>query len=179
MARIAAAPLLILTLKDQDYRMALVVFFLAGLSDALDGFIAKRYGYISRLGSILDPIADKLLLLSAYVMLTLLDHVPFWLMLTVAFRDLLIVGGYLTYTSLVGPVAMQPSRLSKLNTLVQIALVVLILGEEAIGVAYPMVRTLLVYGVMVTTVSSGAHYLWKWIIMKQVEPEKHASDRHT
>lgn len=168
-ARIAAAPLLILTLKDHDYRSALLVFFLAGVSDGLDGFIAKRWGYTSRLGSILDPLADKVLLLSAYIMLTVLDHVPFWLMLTVAFRDLLIVGGYLAYTSLVGPVVMHPSRLSKINTLVQLALVVVVLLHEALDVSYPSLIDGLVYAVLVTTVASGVHYLWTWIFKKQVE----------
>ena len=168
-ARIAAAPLLILTLRDHDYRSALLVFFLAGLSDGLDGFIAKRWGYTSRLGSILDPVADKVLLLSAYIMLTVLDHVPFWLMLTVAFRDLLIVGGYLTYTSLVGPVVMHPSRLSKMNTLVQLTLVVVVLLHEALDVSYPFLIDGLIYAVLVTTVASGFHYLWAWIFKKQVE----------
>lgn len=168
-ARIAAAPLLILTLKDHDYRTALLVFFLAGISDGLDGFIAKRWGYTSRLGSILDPVADKVLLLSAYIMLTVLDHVPFWLMLTVAFRDLLIVGGYLTYTSLVGPVVMHPSRLSKVNTLVQLTLVVVVLLHEALDVSYPLLIDGLIYAVLVTTVASGVHYLWAWIFKKQVE----------
>jgi cardiolipin synthase len=109
------------------------------------------------------------LLVSAYVMLTVLDHVPFWLMLTVAFRDLLIVGGYLTYTSLVGPVVMHPSRLSKINTLMQLILVVVILLHEALGVSYPFLIDGLIYAVLITTVASGAHYLWAWIIKKQVE----------
>ncbi len=168
-ARIAAAPLLILALKNHDYRTALLVFFLAGISDGLDGFIAKRWGYTSRLGSILDPVADKVLLLSAYIMLTVLDHVPFWLMLTVVFRDLLIVGGYLTYTSLVGPVVMHPSRLSKVNTLVQLTLVVVVLLHEALDVSYPLLIDGLIYAVLVTTVASGVHYLWTWIFKKQVE----------
>src|SRR3990172_9163953 len=111
--RIGLAPVLILLLKDQEYAASLAVFVIAGVSDGLDGFIAKRFHYESRLGSILDPMADKILLLSSYVMLTMLNHLPFWLMLTVAFRDLLIVGGYLVYTSMIGPVQMRPSWRSR------------------------------------------------------------------
>lgn len=161
-SRIAAAPILILMLKDRDYAAALLVFLIAGFSDALDGWIAKRFRYTSRLGAILDPVADKILLVSSYVMLMLLDHLPFWLVLTVAFRDLLIMGGYLAYTSVVGPVRMSPSMLSKFNTLMQILLVVTVLVHEAIGLHYPPLIDLLIYAVFVTTVASGVHYVWVW-----------------
>ena len=170
LSRLALVPVLILALKDRSYRLALVVFLVAGASDALDGWIAKRFGLTSRLGSILDPLADKALLVSAHVMLTILGHIPFWLMLTVAFRDLLIIGGYLVYTSMVGPVQMRPSLLSKFNTLMQISLVVVVLAQWAALAYYPLLTEALIYGVLVTTVASGAHYLWIWGVMKEVEP---------
>ena len=116
LVRLGLVPVFIVVLKAQDYTVALLVFAVAGLSDGLDGFIAKRFNLVTRLGAILDPLADKVLLVSAYVMLTILGHLPFWLVLTVGFRDLLIVGGYLVYTSLIGPVAMRPTYLSKFNT---------------------------------------------------------------
>jgi len=169
LSRIALAPVLILLLREQDYVSSLVVFVFAGVSDGLDGFIAKRFHLTSRLGSILDPLADKILLVSAYVMLTLLEHVPFWLMLTVAFRDLFIIGGYLVYTSMVGPVQMRPSLLSKFNTLMQIALVIVILLQQALVMVYPMMVEGLVYAVMATTVASGVHYIWLWGMRKEVE----------
>ncbi|MCK7497381.1 MAG: CDP-alcohol phosphatidyltransferase family protein [Comamonadaceae bacterium] len=100
MSRVALVPVLILLLKDHDYLAALVVFAVAGASDALDGYLAKRLDVRSHLGAVLDPAADKLLLVSAYVMLTWLEHIPFWLLLAVAFRDVLIVGGYLLYTTM-------------------------------------------------------------------------------
>jgi len=174
--RIALVPVLILLLKDQEYAMALVVFAVAGVSDGLDGFIAKRFHFESRLGSILDPLADKILLLSSYVMLTMLDHLPFWLMLTVAFRDLLIVSGYLVYTSMVGPVQMRPSWLSKLNTFMQIALIVVILAQQAMQLIYPLVVDVLIYAVLLTTVASSLHYLWTWLVMKDLEPVKQRHD---
>jgi cardiolipin synthase len=171
-SRIALAPVLILLLKDQEYAASLAVFVIAGVSDGLDGFIAKRFHFESRLGSILDPLADKILLLSSYVMLTMLDHLPFWLMLTVAFRDLLIVSGYLVYTSMVGPVQMRPSWLSKFNTFMQITLVIVILTQQALHWVYPPAIEALIYAVLLTTVASGGHYLWTWLVIKQVEPLK-------
>lgn len=177
LSRIALAPVLILLLREQDYVSSLVVFAVAGVSDGLDGFIAKRFHLTSRLGSILDPLADKILLVSAYVMLTLLEHVPFWLMLTVAFRDLFIIGGYLVYTSMVGPVQMRPSLLSKFNTLMQIALVIVILLQQALTMVYPVMVEGLVYMVMATTVASGVHYVWLWGMRKEVEPVKPAKRR--
>jgi cardiolipin synthase (CMP-forming) len=178
-SRIALVPLLILLLKDQDYLAALILFFIAGVSDGLDGWIAKRFNFKSRLGSILDPLADKILLVSAYVMLAVLGHVPFWLVLTVGFRDLLIVGGYLVYTSLIGSVHMRPSYLSKFNTLMQITLIVVILVQQAAGWTYPMVTALLIYTVLATTLASGLHYLWIWGVMKEVEMADGSRERGT
>lgn len=169
-SRIALVPLLILVLKDRDYVTALAVFLIAGVSDGLDGWIAKRYRFTSRLGAILDPVADKILLLSSYVMLMLLDQLPFWLALAVVFRDLLIVGGYLVYTSLIGPVQMSPSLLSKFNTLMQIVLVLAVLVHEAVGLRYPLLLETLVYTVFATTVASGAHYVWVWGVQKTAKP---------
>lgn len=170
LSRIALAPLLILALKDHGYALALVIFLAAGVTDAADGYLAKRLNVISRLGAILDPAADKILLISAFVMLTLLGHIPFWLMLSVVFRDLLIVGGYLAYTSLIGAVQMQPSPVSKLNTVVQIGLVALILAQQAGVLSLPGPIELMVYMVLVTTVASGAHYVWLWGIQREVKP---------
>ena len=178
LARIALVPVLILLLKDQDYAAGLVVFVVAGASDALDGYLAKRLNVQSRLGAILDPVADKLLLVSTYVMLTVLGHIPFWLVLVVVFRDLLIVGGYMLYTSHAGPVKMRPSILSKLNTLMQIALATLVLAQQAAGLDWPLVVDALVVAVLVTTVVSGAHYLWSWMIMKDIEPAQSGEHRH-
>jgi cardiolipin synthase len=177
LARIALVPVLILLLKEQHYAAGLTVFVIAGASDAIDGFLAKRLNVQSRMGAILDPVADKLLLVSTYVMLTLLGHIPFWLVLVVVFRDLLIVGGYMLYTSHAGPVKMRPSILSKLNTLMQIALVTVILAQQAAGLAW-LLADVLIYAVLATTVVSGAHYLWSWMIMKDIEPAHTGENRH-
>jgi len=170
LARIGLVPVLILLLRDRNYDLALAVFVIAGVSDALYGFLAKRFHLQTHLGAVLDPAADKLLLVCTYVMLTILGDIPFWLTLTVASRDVLIVGGYLLYTSQVGPVRMRPSWISKLNTLTQLALVCLILAERAAGVELSGPVAALVYAVLVTTVASGLHYLWSWMVLKDIEP---------
>ena len=172
LSRIALVPVLILVLKDRDYVAALWVFLFAGISDGLDGWIAKRWRYTTRFGAILDPVADKFLLVTSFVMLMLLDHLPFWLVLTVAFRDLLIIGGYLVYTSMFGAVKMDPSQLSKLNTLAQILLVLVVLVHEASRFNYPLLLDALVFVVFVTTVASGAHYVWIWGVKKEIKPAR-------
>ncbi len=169
-SRLFLVPLLILALKAQDYFTGLLLFLVAGISDALDGFIAKRFDLVSRLGAILDPVADKALLISAYVMLAVVGDVPFWLSLTVVFRDLLIIGGYLVVISMMGPVEMQPSYLSKFNTLMQIVLIVAILAQHAAGLDLPVMTLLLIYTVLITTVASGAHYLWLWLVKREINP---------
>ncbi|MDH5649624.1 MAG: CDP-diacylglycerol--glycerol-3-phosphate 3-phosphatidyltransferase [Gammaproteobacteria bacterium] len=169
-SRLFLVPLLILALRSQDYVTGLLLFLIAGVSDALDGYIAKRFNLVSQLGAVLDPLADKALLVSAYIMLAWVGDVPFWLALTVVFRDLLIVGGYLVVVSLLGPVHMQPSYLSKLNTLMQIVLVVIVLAQHTAQLYFPQANLLLVYLVMATTVVSGTHYLWMWVVKRQIEP---------
>jgi len=170
--RIGMVPLFILLMDEHHYLLALYVFILAGISDGLDGFIAKRFDAVSQMGAILDPIADKMLLVSAYIMLTLHGKIPFWLLLTVGFRDLLIIGGYLIYVSLHGAVQMKPSYLSKLNTVMQITLVVLVLAAVGYDLSASTLIRLLIYVVFATTVASGAHYVWIWLVRKDIAPSK-------
>ena len=160
--RIAAAPVLILLLDSQAYELALIVFLLAGISDGLDGFIAKKFNFESKFGAMLDPIADKILLVSSFVMLTLTGHLPFWLLVIVAFRDVLIIGGYLVLVMLRESVQMRPSVLSKLNTVFQICLVGVVLAQLAGWVELKSIVDLLIIVVSITTVLSGVHYVWVW-----------------
>lgn len=159
--RIALVPVFILALNDREYFTALIVFVIAGVSDSLDGFIAKQFNLTTRVGAILDPVADKLLLVSAYIMLAVVGHLPLWLVLTVGFRDLMIVGGYLVYNSL-GPVQMRPTYLSKFNTFMQITLVVVVLVQQAGLLPLPTLHWYLMYMVFVTTVTSALLYVWIW-----------------
>jgi len=168
--RISMVPVLILLLKERHYEAALWTFLLAGVSDGIDGYVAKRFNCTSQLGAVLDPIADKLLLVSVYVMLTLQDIIPFWLLLCVAFRDLLIVGGYVVYVTLHAQVQMRPSYLSKLNTFMQITLALAALLAESWGWPGQGWLHALIPAVFVTTLASGAHYLWLWVVKGEIEP---------
>lgn len=168
--RIGASPVLILLLKEHAYDIAFLVFVLAGVSDGLDGYIAKKFGFVSKLGAILDPLADKILIISAFVMLTLLDYLPFWLLLTVGFRDLLIIGGcIIVLVALSGSVQMKPSRASKLNTVMQLVLVTCVIVQSAGWLHFPLFIEFLIYSVLGTTVFSGAHYVWVWGIKREFE----------
>jgi cardiolipin synthase len=103
-------------------------FGVAAGSDALDGFLAKRFGWHSNLGAILDPLADKLLLATVFVMLAVLGSVPVWLAAAVIARDVIIILGALSYWRLLGPVAARPSLVSKLNTLCQVVFILTVIG---------------------------------------------------
>ena len=164
LARIAAVPVLILFLYDGRYGAALTVFVLAGITDGLDGWIAKRFKCVTRLGSILDPLADKILIVSTYVMLVLAGDLPFWLILLIGFRDLGIIAGVLVLNTLNGHVQMQPSLLSKVNTFLQISLVILVMVERIGFIALEPVAEILLWFVAVTTVASAIHYVYFWFI---------------
>jgi len=149
-------------LIQQDYSTALILFIVAGASDALDGFLAKQFSWVSRFGAILDPLADKALLVFTMAILTY-NGVISWLLLSIVFaRDISIVLGGYYYHYRLGPFEMQPSYLSKFNTFVQILLVtsyLISLGYKQLPALYIDSLVVLTY---VTTVSSGLHYVWVW-----------------
>ena len=154
---------LVYVLLQEDYFLALWIIVVAGATDGLDGFLAKHYQWESRIGSILDPIADKLLLISSFIALAWLEHIPTWLMGLVLGRDFAIVLGGLAYHFLIGPFAMEPLLLSKLNTLCQILLIVVILiGQLSWSVIPEMMPEWLIYLVACTTGVSGFQYIWYW-----------------
>ncbi len=169
LARIAACPILVLLLHDRNYELALILFLAAGITDGLDGFIAKRFDCVSNLGAVLDPLADKLLIGSAYIMLAILNDIPFWLLVVVMFRDLVIVVGYLVLVMMGKKIPMRPTYSSKINTFVQISLMVLVLLEKALILQIPFVVDVLIFGVLITTVVSGMQYVWLWGIRPEFE----------
>ena len=158
---ILTIPIVYLMIK-QEFGYALVLFALAGLSDGLDGFLAKYFGWQSRLGALLDPLADKALLMASFLVLGGLGLLPVWLVVLVIFRDLLIVGGALSYHFRVESLEADPSISSKINTLVQILLVILVVCDAG---PLPLPEVLiqsLVWTTLGTTVISGASYVWVW-----------------
>ncbi len=167
LARIASCPILVLLLYEQNYDLALYLFIAAGVTDSLDGYIAKQFNCVSNLGKILDPMADKLLIGCAYIMLAVLGDIPFWLVVLVMFRDLVIVVGYLIIVVMVQTVSIQPTWPSKVNTFLQISLMVAVLLEKSAILSVPMVVDVLIFGVLITTVTSGVQYVWLWGIRQE------------
>jgi cardiolipin synthase len=158
---IAVAPIVYLLLS-REFGWALVLFAVAGVSDGLDGFLARHYGWRSRLGGILDPLADKTLLICSFLVLGWLGLVPVWLVLAVVLRDLIIVGGAVLYNYRVEAVEAAPIPMSKLNTLLQILLVVMVIMDSG---PFPLPAALIettIWVCLVTVVVSGAQYVWIW-----------------
>jgi len=155
-------PPVVVALAHEEFIIALLIYALAGFSDGLDGYIAKRYNYVSRLGSILDPLADKLLLVSTYVVLSWLGLLPVWLLVAVIGRDLLIVIGGAAYHVLIGQYEMAPTIISKVNTFMQIVLGLTLIFSAGIWTFPVALLEILVYVVFVCTVASGIDYVWTW-----------------
>jgi cardiolipin synthase len=152
----------VVLLLKQQFASALVVFGIAGFSDALDGFLAKHYGWTSRLGGLLDPLADKLLLLGCFITLGWLGLIPWWLIVLVVVRDIVILTGAVVYNFLIEQLEAAPSPVSKLNTFTQILLVLAIMFAEGIQAVPDLWLDVLLYSVLVTTVWSGIGYVWSW-----------------
>lgn len=149
-------------LADDNYRAALVLFFVAAATDGLDGLLARVYGWKSRLGAIADPLADKLLLVVAYLMLSVTGVLPMWLFVLVFGRDLVIVGGGLLFHRLIGPFDVRPSVSGKLNTLVQILAALAVMVWEA-SVGLPVrPHEVAIWAVAVMALVSGVHYVGSW-----------------
>lgn len=155
------APILWLLLEGR-HGAALMLFVVAGVSDAVDGFLAKHYGWTSRLGGIIDPLADKLLLMGTVLALGWLGELPAWLVVMVVLRDLVIVGGALSYHYLIEPFTAEPTLISKLNTLMQLLLVLAVVFSKGVTALPGWLPALLVGAVAATTVLSGCHYVWTW-----------------
>ena len=162
--RMTAAPALILCLTDRNYGLGAMLFLVAAVTDALDGWIAKKFDCVTQLGAILDPIADKMLIITAYIVLSLLGDIPLWLVLIVGFRDLGIVGGYLILQIIRTEMPPQPSILSKLNTVAQIAFVLLVMVNRISWVSLSEIVAVVLWLVTITTILSGIHYMYRWFI---------------
>jgi cardiolipin synthase len=171
LVRVAACPILVLLLHERSYELALYLFIAAGITDGLDGYIAKKFDCVTSFGAVLDPIADKLLIASAYIMLAILGDIPFWLLIAVMFRDLVIIVGYLILVVMGHDVPMRPTYMSKINTFMQISLMGAVLVEKSGLLEISPLVVVLIAGVVVTTVVSGAQYVWFWGIRQDFDSQ--------
>jgi cardiolipin synthase len=170
--RLLLVPLTVWLILSEAYGWAFAAFLIAGISDGIDGFLARRFDWRTRLGSYLDALADKALLVSVFVTLGFLKLIPAWLVIMVVSRDLLIVGAVLLSRLMDRPVRVAPLMLSKLNTVAQIIFLVAVLAAAAAGEALPR---LVDYGsipVALLTALSGAAYLRSWLRHMAEEPQE-------
>jgi len=161
-ARVLLVGPIIWSLLQREFSLAIGLFLIAGASDGLDGFLAKRYGWSSRLGGILDALADKFLLVSTFVCLWWLELFPWWLVLSVLVRDLVIVIGGTIYNFRIATVQPEPSLVSKLNTFLQIALAAVGVVQLGFGGIPDWLIETLIWAVMLTIVLSGFGYVRTW-----------------
>lgn len=160
--RILLVPPVVFYLLEQNYMPALILFAIAGISDGIDGWLAKHFNWQSALGEILDPLADKLLLVSTYICFSWLELLPQWLVVSVILRDVVIIAGGVLYRVNFGKVEIKPSYVSKFNTLMQIVLIVVMLVSLVWFSIDELIMTVLIWTVLVTTIASGLMYVFSW-----------------
>lgn len=157
-----AVPVIVWLIIGGRMTEAFWLFVAAGVSDAVDGFIAKRYDATTVIGGYLDPLADKVLLVGVYIALGQAGWLEDWLVIMVVFRDILILGGALLFHVVTQSLSMQPIFISKVNTVCQIGLAGAILGSAGLGFSLGMARDAMIFIVAVTTLVSGAVYVVNW-----------------
>ncbi|CAN5203261.1 CDP-alcohol phosphatidyltransferase family protein [soil metagenome] len=161
--RLVLVPLTVWLLISGKPLLAFVCFVMAGASDAIDGFLARRLDQRSDLGAYLDPLADKALLVSIYVALAMLNELPVWITILVVSRDLFIVAAVVLSWMIGQPIEVKPLAVSKINTVAQIVLAAFVLGDLALGSGLDVVRMGLIYLVAALTVASAGAYLVDWV----------------
>jgi cardiolipin synthase len=157
--RIALTVPIVVLLAEGRYGQTLVLFAIAAVSDVLDGYLAKTFGWTSEVGKVLDPLADKLLLVSVFITLAVVGLVPAWLATLAVARDVVIGAGAAIYRWLFGPLEGRPTVPSKINTLVQLAYVIAVVWQAAFANLPDWLVQGLGAGVLVTTVVSGVDYV--------------------
>lgn len=160
--RIALVAPILMMILEGSFGWALALFWLAGFSDGVDGYLAKRFDWHTRLGALLDPVADKLLVAGTFMTLAYTQHIPVWLAAIVILRDVIIVTGATAYNFIVGPVQGEPTRISKLNTALQLLFLLFVLSRAGFGWPDEIAITVLGASILVTVVISGIDYVWSW-----------------
>jgi cardiolipin synthase len=171
LGRILLVPVIIWAITSGQMAVAFFLFVIAGISDAVDGFLAKRFHMQSEMGALLDPLADKALLVSIYVALGISSDLPRWLVILVVSRDIIIIGAVIVSWLLDRPIPMKPLMISKINTVVQVTYAALALATLGFGLVLAPLDTILKVLVTATTLASVGAYLVEWVRhMGELEP---------
>lgn len=160
-ARIVCVPFFVWLLFHHQYERSLILVLLMGLSDALDGFLARWYNWKTTLGAYLDPLADKIMLLTAFVSFAVLGWIPWWLAIIIVARDVVLLVGAVYYHLSTRQLKMEPLAISKINTFVQIVLAVSLIYSQVNPVHTQIISALMTI-VAVTTLASGSQYIVEW-----------------
>lgn len=160
--RMCLIPLIVVLIHERRFDLAFYAFTLAGLTDAMDGYIARRFDQKSEIGAYLDALADKSLIAASFIALLAVQVVPYWLVVLVIFRDLMIVGAVVIAWLLGNPIPIEPLRISKWNTAAQIVALAATLGIGAFGFSWPEWAMVLHAVVAVLTVLSVGAYFVRW-----------------
>jgi len=163
LGRILLVPVVIWAITSGEMRIAFFLFLAAGISDAVDGFLAKRFHWTSELGAYLDPLADKALIVSIYVALGIASALPISLVILVVSRDIMIISGFMLSWLIGRPMPVRPLPVSKANTVAQIVLAALVLAEQGFGVGAGWVSAVAIGLVVILTLLSIAFYLAEWL----------------
>jgi cardiolipin synthase len=163
LGRILLVPVVVWAITAGEYRVAFILFLAAGISDAVDGFLAKRFGMTTELGAYLDPLADKAMLVSIYVALGITEAIPRWLVILVVSRDIMIVSAVILSWVVDKPVPLKPLKVSKLNTVAQIALACVVLAALGFEFNAQIAVWALAALVTVLTLLSIAFYVREWV----------------
>jgi cardiolipin synthase len=163
LGRILLVPVVVWAISSGAMWAAFVLFLAAGVSDAVDGYLAKRFNMTTVLGAYLDPLADKALIVSIYVTLGISGVIPHWLVILVVSRDILIVGGVMLSWLVGSPMKVKPLLVSKLNTVAQIAFACVVLGSLGFGIETGILTLVLMGLVAALTLMSVAAYVAEWV----------------
>ena len=161
--RVILVPVVFWLLVSGRVQAAFFAFVVAGISDGVDGFLAKRYGWTTELGAYLDPLADKLLLVSIFVAMGVLGELPSWLVIGVVTRDIMIVAAVMLSWLMDHPVRIRPLAISKANTAAQLVLASTVLADVGFSLGFGQLRTVLIWLAAITTVVSLAAYMRAWL----------------
>ncbi|HEY2527453.1 MAG TPA: CDP-alcohol phosphatidyltransferase family protein [Xanthobacteraceae bacterium] len=163
LGRIILVPIVVWAITSGEMGVAFLLFLVAGISDAVDGFLAKRFHMASELGAYLDPLADKALIVSIYVALGIAAALPISLVILVVSRDIMIISGFMLSWLVGKPMPVKPLPISKVNTVGQIVLATLVLAEKAFNFEVGLIVDLVIVVVAILTLLSIAFYLAEWV----------------
>ena len=162
LVRILLVPFIVWAIASNELEIAFIIFIAAGISDAIDGFLAKRFNMSSELGALLDQLADKALLVSIYMSLGIWGAIPRWIVILVVSRDIMIVGAVIVSWLFGKPIPMKPLMVSKLNTVAQVLFAALVLASVGFGFNAAPYDLILMGFVTVFTLVSVSLYLVEW-----------------